>query len=108
MIPKDNHSVNTIGLPASTPTTVFAVVLAMSLTMSSSKMHTKLPKIPYRDFLESIESDQHIPHFKVMEQTNGAVYTTNFQCIFGTTLQGNHIKWYIDFESKHVYAKWER
>ena len=69
--------------------------------------HAKLPKIPYPVFDETGDPDWHIRRFKVIARTNGVSNTADLQNIFGTTLQGNHINWYIDFETDHSHATWE-
>ena len=68
---------------------------------------TKYPKITYPVFDESGDPDWHIRRFKVIARTNEVTNTEDLQNIFGTTLQGNHINWYIDFETKHSHASWE-
>jgi hypothetical protein len=68
---------------------------------------TKFPKIPYPVFDESGDPDWHIQRFKVIARTNGILISSYLQNIFGTTLQGNHINWYIDFETEHPHASWE-
>ena len=65
---------------------------------------TKFPKIPYPVFDESGDPDWHIRRFKVIARTNGIPSSLDLQNIFGTTLQGNHINWYIDFKTEHPHA----
>ena len=88
-IPQENHTAAT--LPS----------------QSDTHKNSKFPKISYPVFDESGDPDWHVRRFKVIARTNGVTNTEDLQNIFGTTLQGNHINWYIDFETEHSQATWE-
>ena len=81
--------------------------LTATTSGSDHERQAKLPKIPYPVFDESGDPDWHIRRFKVIARTNGINNPTDLQNIFGTTLQGNHINWYIDFETDHTNATWD-
>ena len=87
-IPRDNHT-------------------AATHSQDQTYKNPKLSKISYPVFDESGDPDWHIRRFKVIARTNGVTDPADLQNIFGTTLQGNHINWYIDFETEHSHASWE-
>lgn len=80
---------------------------ATSHSLGSHDNHIKLPKIQYPVFDDNGDPDWHVRRFKVIARTNGVSNTADLQNIFGTTLQGNHINWYIDFETDHPIATWD-
>ena len=86
-LPRDNHTAATQSI--------------------SDLKHAKFPKISYPVFDETGDPDWHIRRFKVIARTNGVTNTEDLQNLFGTTLQGNHINWYIDFETENTQASWE-
>jgi hypothetical protein len=58
-------------------------------------------------FDESGDLDWHVRRIKVIARTNRILTSSDLQNIFGTTLQGNHINWYIEFKTEHPHASWE-
>ena len=43
----------------------------------------------------------------MIARTNDILSSLDLQIIYGTTLQGNHISWYIDFKTDHPHATWD-
>ena len=80
---------------------------ATTHSQDQSSKNTKFPKIAYPVFAKSGDPDWNVHRFKVIVRTNGIINLEDLQNIFGTTLQGNHINWYIVLETEHSQSSWE-